>query len=216
MPRIVVAILTLGIVCAAGAVHADPIRLTQGALVGDNIRARLDAASSDGQFVIHGLGDSVGGIYTPVQQCNFTPDCVPGTVVGLDAMWSGSDFFGEVIANGVSYPLSMSSTNALVSFTGSWTAPAFAGRSTTTVSAPFQFEGSVLYPPGSGVPPTSLIGDGIATLGLQWTPLGAWEVHSTRYQFAGTNPVPEPMTLLMVSTGGALLLRRGRHRLRIA
>ena len=215
MPRIAVAVLTLGIVAAAAVADADPIRLTHGALVGDDFGARLDAGAGDRTFVIMGRGDRVGGIYAVAEECNTAPECLPGRTLSLEATWSGSDFPGLATVHGTSYRLSGGNeANALVSFTGSWVAPAFDGRQMASVIAPFVFEGMFFYPGARGFPTTPLLlaGRGTTTLNLLWS-AGAWEVRSTRYDFAAANATPEPMSLVLVATGVAgLVARRARRR----
>jgi hypothetical protein len=212
VPRIAVAALTIGIAASAGPVYADPIRITQGALVGDSFGARLDAASHDGRFTISGAGDSVGGIYV-AYQCNFNDECQPGRSLTLDSRWSGSDFQGLARVDGAGYEMSGgNAANAFVSFTGFWSAPAFDGRSTTSIRSPFLFEGVFWYPDSFARHPLMLVGSGIATLGLEWTPFNRWRVANTRYDFTttATDPTPEPMSLLLLSSGAAVLLARRR------
>ncbi len=56
MPRIAVALLTLGIVSAAAAASADPIHINAGALVGDDFAARMIVSSPDHGCSIDAFG----------------------------------------------------------------------------------------------------------------------------------------------------------------
>lgn len=215
MPRIAVALLTLGIVSAAALASADPIHINAGALVGDSFGARLIASSPDHSFSIDASGDRVGGIYEPVQQCNFGDECVPGTTVGLEAKWSGGDFPGRATVDGTTYVLSgFDEANAFVDFTGSWVAPPFTGDPTATVHAPFTFSGTFFYPSQPGFPlgGLDLTGRGMATIGLHWGTLDSWEVRSTRYAFIDRNVTPEPASLLLLASGAGLLVLRRKRR----
>lgn len=212
MPRIAVALLTLGMVSAAAAASADPIRVKTGALVGDSFGARLTASSPDRGFSIDASGDRAGGIYEPVQECNSGDDCVPGATVGLGAQWSGGDFPGTATVDATRFVLSgFDEANAFVDFTGSWVAPPFTGKTTAAVRAPFAFSGTFSFParPGFPLAGLDLTGRGTATIGLVWGPLGSWEVQSTRYDFADPTASPEPASLLLLASGaGFLILRR--------
>jgi hypothetical protein len=211
VPRIAAALLTLGIVIAARPVHADPVQLTTGALIGNERSARLHAASADHRFTIDGFGDRAGGIYWPAESCDLVPECVPGMALNLGAEWSGSDFPGAAAVDGKSFTLSGGDeAGAFVSFSGSWQAPAFEGRSMATVRAPFVFEGVFSYPSaGFPNPPVALDGRGMATLRLQWDPAGAWRVQSTNYAFSDAT-VPEPMSLILLASGTLGLVWRRR------
>ena len=216
MPKIAVAVLTLGIVIAATTARADPIRITHGALVGNDFSARLTAGSADGRFTLDATGDRVGGIYEPPDRCNIEPACVPRTMLSLDARWSDSDFPGVATVDGTSYRLSGGNqANAFVSFTGAWTAPDFSGRYMASVRVPFAFEGIFFYPeaPGGPLAPLPLIGSGMATLRLHWSVDRSWQVLGTRYEFSRANATPEPTSLLLLSSGVAGLLLRRRSRL---
>ena len=209
MPRIAVALLTFGIVCAPTAVSADPIHINAGALVADDFGGRMIASSPDRGFSINAFGDAAGGIYEPVQRCNFGAECAPGAIVGLDALWSGGDFPGAATVDGTSYELGgFSSASVLADFTGTWIAPPFSGDTTARVQAPFTFSGRFFFPDSPPRAGLDLTGSGVATLDLQWGSVASWNVRGTRYDFSASNVTPEPASLLLVASGAGILLRR--------
>jgi hypothetical protein len=213
VPRIAVVLLTFGIVYAPAWAAADPIHINAGALVGDSFAARMIASSPDQGFSVDAFGDAAGGIYEPVQLCNFSEACAPGAIVGLEAMWSGGDFTGGATVDGITYDLGgFDSASVLADFTGTWTAPPFSGGTTATARAPFAFSGLFFYPSRPGFPLGSLAltGSGMATLDLHWGNFGSWNVRNTRYEFVSPNVSPEPASLLLLASGAGVLMVRRR------
>jgi len=129
-------------------VHADVVRVTDGALVGDALRARLNA-TGERSLVIAGVGDISGGIWGP-----YCP-CFPGDEIGIQATWSGGDFRGTLSLDGETFPLGLGSDDsgsAFVDFRGSLVLPAFGGRTAVTLMTPFSFSGVVFFPVGPDHP----------------------------------------------------------------
>ena len=162
-------------------------------------------------FTFSGIGRI--GIFEPLDACG-VPECVPGASVDLHAYWIGLDLPGTATYRGTTYT-SVGSANSTAGLGARWTGslliPAdFDGGQLT---APFQFAGDFFYPgPAS---PVNLVGAGQTT--LNFTPFpnfpGAFRLDAIRYEFDAA-PVPEPTSMLLISTGlaGLAAWRRRRQR----
>ena len=195
---------------------ADPIAITAGTLVASDLVARLDARAND--FRMIAVGEFTGGIFTPWSQC--LTGCAPGSPIDLFGRWSGSDFEGSVTINGGTFPLGISTSenySTEVFFMGSVLAPAFDGRTTAEVSAPFSFSARLFPPQGDGQT-RDLVGRGTATLELTRTLESAgWVFNQAVYTFEPFTPVPEPGTMTLIGLGlaGMICRQRRRHETRI-
>ncbi|CAN5669417.1 hypothetical protein BH24ACI4_BH24ACI4_20880 [soil metagenome] len=206
--------------CAAGIIlaaaqhtFAEPIQITGGsmdvALVGGPISLAGEGFTFDG-FVRMGI--------SPVVDCR---PCLPGDVLSLNAMWSGSDVAGNLVLNGVTFENvgSLSSQTAQVlEFWGSaGSVPALEGL-TATLAAPFSFTGWFSLPVNNiDRVRVDLFGEGTASVFLSRssTDVPFWTGTRATYQFEDTDPIPEPGTMLLVGTalgGLAVRLRRQRQR----
>ena len=147
--------------------------------------------SGDRGFTFQASVAVFAGFFRP-GDCNGGPlICTPGTVVPLDAGWSGSDLAGDATLDGITYtdvggfgPFSPSMS---VLFSGSVIMPAF-GNASTTVSVPFSFSGTFSHTGGT----ETLHGVGTATLFLSPHPIapGAWQVRRVVYRLASLLPPP--------------------------
>jgi hypothetical protein len=199
-------------------VQADPINITSGF---------LDMHPSSGPLVLDGdrgfsflsSVDASGGVFTPWLLCWGTDLCRPGYNLDLNARWIGNDVTGPATLDEVSYPHvgSLSSPSSIsVQFSGTAVLPPLTGSS-TTIAAPFLFNGSFFHPSGDGFVSDALVGRGTATLTLAPSlgiP-GTWSLQGARYSFADPSPAPtpEPGTLLLMGTGLiglAAIVRRAR------
>ena len=161
-PRISAVLLIPGILAAPAIVRGDTISITSGAamsrtdpLFGGLSVVDVAISSPDHGFSLTAAGDAFGGQYDLYNFCFEAPACMPGHVVSLGALWSGSDFSGTATADGVTFPLSMADIHtgdALARFEGKWTVPEFTGTTTTSVIAPFRFTGFVDYPYNAAEP----------------------------------------------------------------
>lgn len=216
-----VGLLTFGSFWHTSTAAADPIPITSGTIAVDDGLATVALASSMRAFALAATGDTSGGIFIPGQLCVGDLNCQPGQLLSLALGLGGSDLTGTATIDGQTYPVGLISEtqgDAFVGLAGSWVAPAFTGATTTTVMSPFTFAGRFTYPavPMTERPPEFLLGHGIATLNLKWTPeFGSWDFERARYEFqAEPAPVPEPATLLFVGSGlaGMAVARRRRRK----
>lgn len=210
------AALMLGVLSLPGNAGADTIAITAGTLTGEPAGARIHLEGRG--LVLDGSGDVTGGRWDLGGFCRGTPDaCGPGATASLLASWNDHDFPGIATLNGRTFIVGMQTTtqgSAFVEFTGSARLPLFTGTERITVSAPFSFRGSILTPIDEVTGTSMLVfltGSGNATINMIWntTAGGAWQFENALYQFAASDPVPEPATMLLVGSGlAALTLRR--------
>lgn len=156
-------------------------RVTSGALMFASHVGVIDIAGQHG-FRMRANVDDVGGIFAPANQCGDL-DCVPGTMVNLEAKWSGLDLRGTLLFKGQSYPLGSEGTTGalgLVDFEGSLVLPPFNDRGTVDVDAPFTLTGFVEFEDTLAREPIS--GAGVATLQFKRSADGsAWQFSNATY-----------------------------------
>ena len=215
-----VGLLTFGSLWHASTAAADPLPITSGTIAVDDGLVTVALASSMRGFTLAARGDTLGGTFSP-GQCIGDLNCQPGQLLSLALGLGGSDLNGTATIDGQTYLVGIGTEtqgDAFVGIAGSWVAPAFTGATTTAVTSPFTFAGRFTYPavPMTDRPPEFLLGHGIATLNLKWTPeFGSWDFERARYEFqAEPAPVPEPATLLFVGSGlaGMAVARRRRRK----
>jgi hypothetical protein len=178
------------VVSMAAPLRADEIQITGG---------YLDVATANGKLFLFGNRGFTfranvavfAGFFRP-GDCNAGPlICTPGTVVELDAGWSGGDLAGVATLDGITYSDvgggGAFSSSMSVLFSGSVVMPAF-GNASTTVSVPFSFSGTFSHTGGT----ETLHGVGTATLFLSPHPIapGAWRVDRVVYRLASLLPPP--------------------------
>jgi hypothetical protein len=173
------------VVSIAAPLRAGDIQVTGGYL-------DVSVAAGTGPLVLFGDRGFTFQANVVVIRGNFEPcnPCMPGSVVSLDAVWSGDDLTGVATLDGITYPdvgAGGVSVNAMtVSFSGSAVLPAL-GTSSTIVSAPFLLSGMFRH----GAVDT-FHGLGTATLFLSPHPgaPGAWRMDRVLYRLASLLPPP--------------------------
>lgn len=206
MPRIVIVLCALLLLTVTPSVKADPLVITGGSL---SITGIFDGPS----YNVFGDNFSIGGSGEPGSfQATACFPCVSGNVIGLNAFVAGSSLGGgSVTVNGTTL-------NNLV-FGGTWvfTSSAVIPAATTniTITAPFTFTGDIRAcvfnggppdcSPGDSVFTTQLVGQGIATVHLNFFFVNAsgnsvYGFDSLTYTFQPAE-VPEPMTITLLAAG---------------
>ena len=211
--------LAITSLCATGIIltaaphsAAEPIQITGGSmnvtLIGGPISLEGEGFTFDG-FVR--LGNS------PVRCL----PCLPGDMLSLNAMWTGIDVVGDVVLNGVPFDISggvASQSAQVLEFSGSaGTVPPLEGLM-ATMTGPFSFTGWFSLPVNNiDRVRVDLFGGGTASVFLNRfsTDVNTWTSTRATYQFEGTEPIPEPGTMLLVGTAlSGLAVRQRRRRQR--
>jgi hypothetical protein len=209
--------LVVFVLACAGPADADTIAITRGSLTFNGSFFEPLTIAGDRGFTLHAVVGN--GAVDFVPSCGSI--CAPGTTFSLGAFWTGSDLLGSASIDGRTFDdvggLS-SDTSAQARFSGAISLP-LAGRA-VTVRSPFAFEGSLAaFHPLEGLPVEQFDLFGRGTAIGTFSRIGGqdeWNIDRVVFQFDGTDPVPEPATLLLVATSitGALAQRR-RNRLKM-
>ena len=210
------AAVSLSFTCAATA-GADPVRITSGSLVfngATNSFSRLTLAGTGGFTFTGGIGF---GVFAP-GDC-IVPDCLSGSPLPLLGRWSGNDLGGTATFAGVTYAAvgSLSSNTAVsLEFDGTMFAPGHG--SAAALRAPFTFTGLFFAESAPGMTTAHVLsGRGVALASvLRHAGTDAWRFERLEYRFGDAAQTPEPATLTLLATGGALAgwrlrARRRRH-----
>jgi hypothetical protein len=206
MPRIVIVLCAFLLLTLTPSVKADPLVITGGSL---SITGIFDGPS----YSVSGQNFSISGSGEPGSfQATACFPCVSGNTIGLNAFVAGSSLGGGTIT------FEGTTLNNLV-FGGTWifTSSALIPAATTniTITAPFTFTGDIRAcvfnggppdcSPGDSVFTTQLVGQGIATVHLNFFFINAngnsvYGFDSLTYTFQPAE-VPEPMTITLLAAG---------------
>lgn len=206
MPRIVIVLCAFLMLTLTPSVKADPIVVTSGSL-------SVTGITGGPRFSLFGENFSVdgGGEQGSNQAAQCFP-CVSGNVIGLNGFFAGSSLGGGTITiDGTTF------TNLVFAGTFVFTASAVIPAATTNISitAPFTFAGDIRgcefhggppdCSPGDSVFSTQLVGQGIATVQLDFFFVNAsgnslYGFNSITYNFQSAE-VPEPMTITLLAAG---------------
>ncbi len=201
MSKITIGLCTLVMLVFAPSVKADPIVITGGSLTVIGIFGSPNYTLTGQNFLVSGSGGDTGN----------TPSCFPcpsGTPVSISSFLVGSSLgHGTAIINGTTI------TNLFFFGQFSLAAPTVilpAGMTNVTVTAPFFFSGFITGCTGNSqvcetqIFTTELVGQGTATAlfgsGVPFNDLTLYSFRSVTYPFEAA-PVPEPMTILLLTSG---------------
>jgi hypothetical protein len=171
----------------AASASAEVITIVGGTFTYDgDVGGRLNVAGNRGFTIDAGTGF---GIFNAFNQCHVSaPECPPGTVVEINARWSGSDLGGTAALRGKTYPDlgSFNSPNwADVRFSGRITMPPMSDGP-VSVTVPFDFAGRFIYGPDfeTGTQEALLTGGGLATFHFAPHPnFPSWYMRSAEFEF---------------------------------
>jgi len=203
MSKMIIGLCAFVLLVLTPSVQADPIVITSGSLTVTGLSGSPKYSISGNNFSVTSIGGDSGN--TP----NCFP-CLPGQLVNVSSFLVGSSLgHGPATINGVSFPeLFYSGTFSL----GAAVLLPVGGSSDLTLTTPFTFAGSIRGCEGSSqvcvneiFSTTQLVGQGIATVkftfglhGQTGQPLYFFQ--SVVYEFQAAE-VPEPMTLVLLTTG---------------
>ena len=207
MSKVLIVLCAFLMLTLTPSVKADPIVVTSGSLTITGIFDGPSYSLSGENFSVIGGGEP-GSSDPP--KCF---PCVSGSLIGVNSFFAGSSLGGGTVTiNGMTF-------GGLV-FAGSFVftgAPVTVPAATTniTINAPFTFAGSLRgcefhggppdCSPGDAVFSTQLVGQGIATIQLDFfrlNPNGTslYGFNTVTYNFQSAE-VPEPMTITLLAAG---------------
>ena len=204
MSRIIIGLCAFVMLVITPSVKADPIVITSGSLTVTGIAGSPTYSISGMNFSVTSVGGDSGN--TP----NCLP-CLPGQLANVSSFLVGSSLgHGPATINGVSFPeLFYSGTfnlgAAVVLPTGVFT--------DITLTTPFTFSGNIRGCDGSNLvcgnevfSLTELVGQGTATVQFtfgfnQGTGQPLFFFRTVTYTFENAAEIPEPMTIVLLTTG---------------
>lgn len=195
--------------------HADPVQITRGFLASNLLSGFAEFEFEGAGFFA--AGDAEPGVVGPT----LCFPCASGDSITMSTTYGGTIGSGPAIADGTAYE-SVTFAGNLLFASAPVTTPFLLGN--LTLTQPFTFDGNLLGILGYNTSDETnafrqpLSGHGTVTATFsgmvdpEGTPLFSFE--SVRYDFASDAAVPEPATLLLVSSGlGAALMRKRSRRM---
>ena len=206
MSKILVVLCAFLMLTLTPSVKAEPIVVTSGFLSVTGITGGPHFSLSGENFSVGGGGEQ-GSAQS--QQCF---PCVSGNLIGLNGFFAGSSLgFGNLTINGMTFNNLVFAGNLV--FTGSAVIPV--AMTNVSITAPFTFVGDIRgcqfnggppdCSPGDSVFSTQLVGQGIATVQLNFIGVNAsgkslYTFNSLTYNFQSAE-VPEPTTITLLAAG---------------
>jgi hypothetical protein len=214
------ALLVLAVASSASSAQADTVALTSGFVDAVNMSGGGNGPVElvgDRGFTLTAIVDAAG--FFAAASC----PCLPGAPLSIDGNWIGVDLRGTTVGVGPVVTLDgatythvgelTSPSDSVLQVDGSLVLPSIVSAS-AVVTAPFQLD-YFFSPDGGLFPMTQFSGSGIATVSLADEPFvndgQAWRVTRVRYDLTSPSAVPEPSTVLLLSTG--LVWATARRRL---
>ena len=209
MPRILIVLCAFLMLALTPSVKADPLVVTSGSLSSTGI------INPGQQFTLSGENFSASGSgqlgSTQAQACF---PCASGNLISVNGFFAGSSISnlgsGNFIIGGTTF------NNVIFGGTFVFTGSAVIPAATTNISitAPFTFAGDIrgclqggppVCSPADSVFTTQLVGQGIATIQLDFIGVNAngnslYQFNSVIYNFQAAE-VPEPMTITLLAAG---------------
>jgi hypothetical protein len=206
-------LFAINMMVAPVAVRADPIPITRLTLTILPLGERADPIHLEGPrgFTLDAV--NVNFLYEAYLCDGTDTACAAGNELFLNASSGGEPAHftldGQSFGTGINTP-----GGANVAFIASMLVPSFTGAETVSVFTPFSFFGAAVPPEGEGV---SFEGSGTLRVDLAWgrsfAGLGpGWLFQRATYKLQSPGVVPEPATLVLLSSGlGVSLMRRRRR-----
>jgi hypothetical protein len=177
------------VVAAAAAAHAQSvIAINRGTFVVDDMRDNSFAIAGNHGFSVEGSINLASAAYDIIEQC-WLPECAPGTVLDLSDSWGGSDVSAlERFRGKTPDDASNDEFGRFLAVSASVTLPPIADGP-VTVSVPFDFTGTFIFPLDGQSTGVTLLGGGVATLTL--VPLAEdprfWHIQQIVFDFRPVN-----------------------------
>lgn len=208
MSKILIVFCAFLMVTLTPSVRADPIVVTSGSLTVTGISGGPQFGLFGENFSITGGGEQGSA---QVQQCF---PCLSGGQIGVNAFFAGGSTLGggAVTINGTTFT-NVVYAGTFVFSSGTVTIPP--ATTNISITVPFTFAGDIRGCPFLGGPPdcspgdavfsTQLVGQGIATIQLNFFFVNAngnsfYQFNSVTYNFQSAE-VPEPMTITLLAAG---------------
>ena len=216
-------VLFLSVFAWPQAAHAAPVTITSGSVsLISNIRDTSSFNFSGNGLAVNGF-DLHASVPQYMSPCLSSASlCQPGDLIFPNALIQLSSEPGSgssVTFNGNTVLVSWASHDSFLQFTGAG-AVIPSGADQITLTVPFDMAGTInvhaLTDPGPVIFSTMINGSGLATLTLTRPPgnPAGFAVTAARYDFSPA-PVPEPATLILLTTGivglGTSRWRRARQ-----